>query len=88
MRFLSGNLSEMRREKQLIIEACEEIEKVGDVTYYLSTFAKITTSPVVSAAIRLRIEQAVNEAKAACSEARGEASNLDLQINMAIGDNR
>jgi hypothetical protein len=86
MRFLSGNLSEMRREKQLIIEACEEIEKgLGNVTYYLSTFAKITTSPVVSAAIRLRIEQAVNEAKAACSEARGEASNLDLQINMAIG---
>jgi hypothetical protein len=85
MRFLSGNLSEMRKEMLEIIMAVEEMEKgANDITYQLSALAKITTSANVLAAIKSRIEQAVREMKSACEEARLEAHDLDQKINTAI----
>ena len=85
MRFLSGNLSEMRKEMFEIIRAVEEMEKgANDITYQLSALAKITTSANVLASIKSRIEQAVREVKSACEEARLEARDLDQKINTAI----
>lgn len=77
MRFLSGSLSEMRKEMLDIIMAVEEMEKgANNINFQLSALAKITTSANVGAVIKARIEQAVLEAKSACQEARLEAHDL------------
>lgn len=85
MRFLSGSLSEMRKEMLDIIMAVEEMEKgANNINFQLSALAKITTSANVGAVIKARIEQAVLEVKSACQEARLEAHDLDQRINTAI----